>query len=52
MDLTSYLTSYAIVKDGAAILCLHCGHTSYDPRDVEHKYCGFCKKFHDFEEKK
>jgi hypothetical protein len=24
-----------------------CGRTSYQPKDVEERYCGACKKFHD-----
>ena len=28
------------------ITCLTCGRTSYHPKDVENKYCGYCHKFH------
>ena len=36
-----------IVSDGyAAIRCLICGKTSYHPKDIEHRYCGFCRRFH------
>lgn len=27
--------------------CPTCGKTSYHPKDIEHKYCGFCNVFHD-----
>lgn len=29
------------------IKCLDCGLTSYHPKDIEHKYCGNCHKFHE-----
>jgi uncharacterized OB-fold protein len=29
------------------IRCHTCGRTSYQPRDVEERYCGACHKFHD-----
>jgi len=32
---------------GKAIKCLQCGMTSYNPNDVEHKYCGNCHIFHE-----
>jgi hypothetical protein len=28
-----------------AIRCLDCGHTSYNPHDVTHRYCGHCHRF-------
>ena len=30
-----------------SITCLTCKRTSYHPKDVENRYCGFCKKFHE-----
>jgi hypothetical protein len=39
--------TYEIVEDGKAIKCLLCGLTSYHPKDVEHRYCGHCKAFHE-----
>ncbi len=31
---------------GDAIKCLICGMVSYNPNDVEHRYCGNCHRFH------
>jgi hypothetical protein len=31
---------------GKAIKCLLCQRTSYNPNDVENRYCGFCHIFH------
>jgi len=28
------------------ITCLKCNKTSYHPKDVENKYCGYCHEFH------
>lgn len=28
------------------ITCLRCNKTSYHPKDVENKYCGYCHEFH------
>jgi hypothetical protein len=39
--------SYELLDDGRAIRCLACGLTSYHPRDVAEKYCGFCHRFHE-----
>jgi hypothetical protein len=30
------------------IKCLLCNRTSWNPNDVENKYCGNCHLFHDF----
>lgn len=41
--------SYEILyKNGVpnAIKCLDCNITSYSPGDIEHLYCGNCRKFH------
>lgn len=27
------------------IQCKFCNHVSYNPNDVENKFCGFCNKF-------
>lgn len=27
--------------------CLNCGRVSYNPHDVEQRYCGACHVFHD-----
>ena len=35
-------------KGDAFIECLVCGRKSYHPKDIEHKYCGFCHQFHEF----
>lgn len=43
MELTYRLEA----KDGQqGITCLICNKTSWNPGDVDHKYCGNCKKFH------
>lgn len=44
--------NYKIIKKNkeTGIKCLRCGRTSWSPPDVENKYCGYCHKFHDFEE--
>jgi hypothetical protein len=41
--------TYEIVRYGPSvgIRCLLCNKTSYHPRDVEEKYCGYCHKFHE-----
>lgn len=40
--------TYALAdRDGqAAIVCLCCGSTSYNPNDITLRYCGFCHEFH------
>lgn len=40
-------SSYLILYDGLAILCLVCGLISYNPNDVKEKYCGHCHIFHE-----
>ena len=44
----SYLISkhpkYGEIK---TITCLYCSKTSFNPGDVEQKYCGFCHRFHE-----
>jgi len=39
--------AYMLSTDGIAISCGRCGMTSYNPHDVENRYCGNCKVFHD-----
>jgi hypothetical protein len=42
--------SYKIANEGSAytsITCLLCNRLSYNPNDVEKKYCGNCHIFHD-----
>lgn len=29
----------------AGIQCLRCGHTSWNPNDVENHYCGYCHEY-------
>lgn len=43
---TGYVVSFT---DGntLSITCLICGMTSFNPTDVEQKYCGHCHVFHD-----
>ena len=41
--------SYRIETDptrNRSILCLLCGHRSYNTNDIEQKYCGCCHRFH------
>lgn len=33
-------------KEPAWIQCLDCKRKSYHPKDIEHRYCGCCHKFH------
>jgi len=44
-----YGGSYEIAADDASITCKHCGRTSYNPGDIENRYCGHCNVFHDDE---
>ena len=37
----------AYLVNGIAITCGRCGMTSHNPGDVENRYCGNCKVFHD-----
>jgi hypothetical protein len=43
--------NYLIVCDTAtgnkAIFCRHCRLTSYNPYDVENRFCGRCRVFHE-----
>lgn len=43
------LTTYQIGERGGAlaIICLCCGLGSSHPTDIEQRYCGFCKAYHD-----
>lgn len=35
-------------KDGQSYIeCLTCRMRSFNPNDIQHKYCGRCHKFHD-----
>jgi hypothetical protein len=39
---------YQIPPDAAvSIVCPQCGFRSYNPHDIEHRYCGQCHQFHD-----
>lgn len=38
---------YVILDGGKAIKCMTCQMRSYHPKDVEHRYCGNCHKFHE-----
>lgn len=29
-----------------SIICLICGHESYNRSDINERYCGYCKMFH------
>lgn len=39
--------SYELTHAGTAIRCNICGMTSFHLDDIEHKYCGKCRMFHD-----
>jgi rubredoxin len=41
------MQTYQIVENGKAIRCEICGLTSWNHNDIKHRYCGFCKRFHD-----
>lgn len=43
------MSSYAIHRrdNQWVITCLRCGRTSYHPQDVQQRYCGACRRFHD-----
>jgi hypothetical protein len=32
------------------ILCLVCGHKSFNQEDVERRYCGYCHEFYEEED--
>lgn len=36
-----------ITHGGQAIRCRICGRESFNPGDVEMRFCGSCKRFHD-----
>ena len=44
-DILASGTPYLEVADGKAIMCLRCGMVSYNPHDVEQRYCGACHLF-------
>ena len=39
--------SYVIPDDQSSITCTRCGSTSYNLSDVQHRYCGQYKRFHE-----
>lgn len=36
----------SVLEGQKSITCLCCGRASYNPNDIEQKYCGFCHEFH------
>ena len=40
------LPSYQVSEDGESIQCLVCGLRSFNPNDVENKFCGHCHRYH------
>lgn len=44
------ILTYVIGCYGKCITCLDCGMTSWNPSDVEKRYCGNCHEFHDYKE--
>jgi hypothetical protein len=40
------MITYELSSDGNAITCLVCGMTSWNPTDIEQKYCQNCHLFH------
>jgi len=41
---------YYIDKDKTYIKCLTCNKKSFNRNDVEYRYCGYCKEFHNIGE--
>jgi hypothetical protein len=41
-------TTFEIATDehGKFIRCLVCKRRSYNPNDIEHRYCGSCHQYH------
>lgn len=35
------------MSDEPSITCPRCGRTSYNPTDIEERYCGACDLYHD-----
>lgn len=31
----------------SSIICLCCGVRSFNPNDIENKYCGYCHQYHE-----
>lgn len=46
-DIVASDIAYLIVDCGRGIMCLGCGLVSHSPSDVEQRYCGNCKVFHE-----
>ena len=42
-----YLVKPRVGPISGSITCLSCYRTSYLPGDVENRYCGYCKTFHE-----
>lgn len=40
------IRSLGTLKDPGSIACPVCGRTSFHPKDIEEKYCGYCHKWH------
>ncbi len=38
-------SSYEIAEDQESIRFLPCGIRSWNPNDVEHRYCGLCHRY-------
>lgn len=34
------------LMESPSIRCPRCGRTSYNPGDIEHRYCGYCHMHH------
>lgn len=41
------MDTFTISPDGKSITCKRCKMTSYNLNDVEQRYCGHCKVYHD-----
>lgn len=41
--------AYELVEDRGVegIRCTTCNHTSYHPEDIRHRYCGYCRSYHE-----
>ncbi len=41
------IKTYTLAPQGTWIKCLRCKKTSFNRKDVDKRYCGHCKIFHD-----
>lgn len=41
------IETFTVAEDGKSITCKRCKKISYNYKDIEHHYCGYCHVFHD-----